>query len=761
MSSGSQRPPAPLFLAACCTAAGIFLADQVASLPGLCSVLAPAALAYALLAPGRLAWLALLLVTAGTLHHWQRERSPSREFSRRVPAGENKPVLLTGTVLDIPEQGGRHGVRPRSHFLFKLATAEPEQYLLPGARLLIHASGASPRCGEQLRLRAAVRRIPPARNPGQSDTARVWERRGVWVEAFVSNPHDSESLSAPVIWEPRQWAASVRLWIADALSRGIENHTLEHALISSMVLGVRGHGLREAEAWFRETGTLHLFAVSGLNLSMLAGLLSTGCRIAGAGQRLTALVTLPVLAAYAVVVGLGPSCLRAFIGALLLLGCVWAERPSVAYNTIGAAALLLLFADTNTLFHGGFQLSFCLVLALLWIALPLGSSMAALFQPDPLLPRTLWSRAQRWRVRAGATVSATVAASLVTFVGTIPWSLLMFHMVSPVGIALNLLAIPLSFGILSLGLLSVFSTPLGPVAPWLNGANALLAGLLLELVHLGSALPGGHWSVASPFVKRPDFVVFDAGDGAALLLDLQGKPWLLDCGNAEQFEHLVRPGLRFFGLNRLEGLLLSHGDAAHIGGALAALAAFQPNQFVDPAAKDRSRTRKQLAAKLEASGVAPRHVGAGDTLQRLPAPKVEILYPPQGSLASLADDKGLVVHFRTQRWSLLYTADAGYPTERWLLEHCPSSLQADIWVRGSHTREVTGTDAFVQAVNPALVVVAGTPFGRDTAATRRWAEQWRARGRTIWLQQETGAVLGWGGDERRVRGFLDGREFRW
>jgi beta-lactamase superfamily II metal-dependent hydrolase len=337
----------------------------------------------------------------------------------------------------------------------------------------------------------------------------------------------------------------------------------------------------------------------------------------------------------------------------------------------------------------------------------------------------------------------------------------MFHIVSPVGIALNLIAIPLAFGILSLGLLSIFSTPLGPVTPWLNGANALLAGLLLDLVQLGSALPGGHWAAAGPFAKRPDFVVFDAGDGAALLLDVQGKPWLLDCGSAEQFEYLVRPGLRFFGINRLEGLLLSHGDAAHIGGALAAQHAFQPSQFVDPAAKDRSRTRKQLAAMLEASGAAPRHVGAGDTLQLPPAPKVEILYPPQGSVASLADDKGLVVHFSTRQWSLLYTADAGFPTERWLLEHCPCSLQADIWVRGSHAREVTGTDAFVQAVNPSLVVVAGTPFGRDNAATRRWAEQWRARGLTVWLQQDTGAVEGWGGNERRVRGFLNGQEFRW
>ena len=761
MSSGSQRPPAPLFTAACCAVAGILLADQTASLSELCLVLPPAALAYALAAPGRLSWLALLLLGAGTAHHWQRERSPARELFRRLAPGETRSALLSGTVADVPQPSGKPGTQPRWQFRFRVKTAEPGAFFLPGAGLLVHVSGAPPHCGEQVRLRAALRRIPPARNPGQPDMAGLWQRRGFWVEAFVSHPQDWERLSGPGFWEPLEWAARGRAWIADALARGIENQPQEHALIASMVLGVRGAGLRQAEAWFRETGTLHLFAVSGLNLSMLAWLLGTGCRIAGAGQRLRAVLTMALLVVYAVAVGLGPSCLRALVGTLLLLGCVWVERPSVAYNNIGAAALLLLFADTNNLFHGGFQLSFGLVLALLWIATPLGRSMAKFSQPDPLLPRKLWTLQQRWWVRLCVSLCATLAASLVAFVGGLPWSYLAFHLVSPAGIALNLVVLPLAFGILSLGLLSVFSAPLGPIAPWLNGVNALLAGLLLDLVHFGTTLPGGHWAVASPFLKRPDFVVFDAGEGAALLLDVQAKPWLLDCASAAQFDSLLLPGLRFYGLSRLEGLLLSHGDAAHIGGALATQRVFQPRQFVAPDAQDRSRTRKQLTATLEASGHAPRLVAAGETLQHPPAPTVEILYPPTGSQASLADDKGLVVRFSTAHWSLLYTADAGFPTERWLLEHSPDRLQADVWVRGSHSREATGTEEFVQAVNPALIVVAGAPFGRDVAAVRRWAEQCRSHGRTVWLQQETGAVEGWVGRERRVRAFLTRSELRW
>lgn len=761
MSSGSQRPPAPLFTAACCAVAGIFLADQVASPRDLGLVLLPAALAYAMTAPGRLPWLALLLVGAGTAHHWTRERSPAREISRRIPAGEVCPATLVGTVLDVPEPGSNTSGAPRSRYLFRVDTSEARDFSVPGARVLVHAKGKAPRCGERLRLRVALRRIPPARNPGQPDMATLWARRGIWVEAFLSHPQDTERLSGPAFWQPKQWAFQSRLWISDALARGIENQPLAHALIASMVLGVRGTGLREAEAWFRETGTLHLFAVSGLNLTMLAWLLTTGFRIAGAGPRLTGFLTLPLLALYAVAVGLGPSCLRALVGTILLLGCVWVERPSVAYNNIGAAALLLLFADTNNLFQGGFQLSFCLVLALLWMATPLGRHMGRLAYPDPLLPRKLWTPPQRWRVRLSVSLCATVAASLVAFVAGLPWSYLAFHLVSPVGIAVNLLVIPLAFGILSLGLLSVFAAPLGLVTPWINRTNALLAEVLLDVVRTGSSIPGGHWAAANPFVQRPDFVVLDVGSGAAVLLDIRGKPWLLDCGNDTQFDFLLLPGLRFFGLNRLEGLVLSHGDAAHIGGALATQRFFAPRQLVDSVAKDRSRSRKQLATRLEASGTPARPVAAGDTLQEAPDPLIEILYPPRGLQASLADDKCLVVRVSTDCWSLLYTADAGYPTERWLLEHSPDRLHADVWVRGNHVREATGTEEFVQAVNPRLIVVSGVAGGRDSAPTRRWAEQWRARGTAVWLQQDTGAVEGWGGKKRGVRGFLNGQQQQW
>lgn len=528
-----------------------------------------------------------------------------------------------------------------------------------------------------------------------------------------------------------------------------------------MVLGVKNPGLREAEGWFRDTGTLHLFAVSGLNLTMLMWLLSHGLRFTAADQRVTAALALPFLIFYAIVTGLGPSCLRALVGTVLFLGAAWADRPAVAYNSLAAAALAQLVADTDNVFAGGFQLSFFLVLNLLWIAGPLGRWLGVVFQPDPLLPRKIWSFRQRCWVRLGGSLSAAAAASVVAFVAGLPWGMMVFHSVSLVGVVVNLLVIPLAFGILSLGLGGVLCAPVATLAVCINQLNALLASVLLDVVRIGSGVPGGHWAAANPFLKKPDFTVLDAGHGGAVVLDVAGKPWLLDCGGGPQFETLLLPALRYYGVDRLEGLVLSHGDVAHIGGALQTQRVFQPRRIFDSALKDRSPTRKRLAATLLTSGTPPDQASAGDWLQTNPGGSIEILYPPRGHTASLADDKCLVVRYHTSQWSLLYTADSGYPTERWLLEHCPEKLRSDVWVRGSHVREITGTDGFVEAVNPVLIVVSGAPGGRGPGTVRSWAERWRTRGKKVWLQQDTGAVEGWIGRERRIRGFLDRQTVEW
>ncbi len=751
---------APLLTAAFCAAAGVLLADWgEPSLPLVLGCLTATAV-YCAFRPIRLSALLLVFTFAGTAHTWRHNLSPSRAIALRLDADQTVSVALIGKVLDVPQVSAQPSSVQHCKFRLKVDAVAPLESAQPGSELLVFWKGPPPLCGDVVSLRAVLRRISPARNPGQFDDAAFYQRQDLWAEAVVMNAAEARVTRPATGWELQTWANKGREAIAAQLLRGIESRPQTHALISSMVLGLHGDALQQTRLWFRDTGTLHLFAVSGLNLSMLAGFLAVLLRLAWMRPRLASFLALPVLAAYGVVTGLGPSCLRALVMSGMLLASEWIERPAIALNSLGAAALLLLLTDGNTFFQGGFQLSFGLVLMLLLGVRPLAARFRRALEPDPLLPKKLWSTKRRRVLWGWRHVAEAVAVSLVAWVAGLPWSVVLFHQIVPVAILANLVAVPIAFVNLSLGFLALLCAPLGPVTPTLNKINATFAEALLTFIEWADALPGGHRSIAPPFSALPELVVFDMGEGGAVLLRQGGQTWLLDCGTEFQVRSILLPAFQRYGINRLDGLVLSHGDSAHIGGTLTLREALPIGCIFDTSLKDRSICRRHILQWLEASHANLRRVSAGETWKVAPQVCCEVLHPPPDLDAAVADDKVLVLRWSTPNWSLLYTADAGFPTERWLLEHAHEQLHADVWVRGTHAREATGTDAFVEAIGAKIVVVAGARAHGEQAATRAWAEHWRSQGTAVWLQEECGAVEGWSKGGGRFRGYLDARELR-
>jgi ComEC/Rec2-related protein len=592
------------------------------------------------------------------------------------------------------------------------------------------------------------------------DAAGMQMRQNVWVEVVVLHSGDGYVLKKGA-WSFQTWAARTREQLSKQLSRGIEERPQIKELVASMVFGVQGGGLETTRAWFRDAGTLHLFAVSGLNLSMLAGFLTLLLRMAGAGPRASALVAVPVLVFYAGVTGLGTSCVRALVAFLLWFGTEWVNRPAVSLNSLGAAALVLLFWDGNCLFQTSFQLSFGLVLVLNHASLPLTLWLRTWMEPDPLVPRKFWTPGQKRFVSWGGKGSEVVATTLLCWCAGWPWSVFVFHQVSPVSILANLLAVPLSFVTLALGFLALLFSPLGGVTPLLNQTNAKCVELLLRIVRWSGTLPGGHWAAASPGRVQPDLVVFDVGGGGAVLVRPEGKSWLWDCGSESQAGRMLLPALQQYGINKLDGLVLSHADSAHVGGAGAVFKTMSPDAFFKAPVKERSPQVKMLLQRLCGEGASLNYIEAQTQFPRAKFPNCEVLYPPSSLSASLADDQCVILRWSTPLWRILYTADAGLPAERWLLENARHSLAADVWIRGSHGREPTGSDDFVRAVHPRIVIVAGSHFDKNRQALGAWASKWNAEGVTVWLQEECGAVEAWSGTTNRLRSFLKGREISW
>lgn len=248
--------------------------------------------------------------------------------------------------------------------------------------------------------------------------------------------------------------------LGDALAAHLsEPHA---ALAQGIVLGQRRNIPPDLSAAFARTGTTHLLAISGQNLTLAAALaVAWGSRVLGRRHPLYYLAVLGSLWGYALLAGLSASVLRATLMATLIVAAAGLGRPSGGLAPVVAAAAVMAAVDPLVLWDVGFQLSF-LALAGVFFLGPLVE--VAVWRLPGL--RTLSHMEGAWRTPA-AFIVAGLAATLGAALTTLP-------VVSSVFRTVPALALPAT----------VFALPAFPI---IMGAGALTA--LLALVHPFLATP--------------------------------------------------------------------------------------------------------------------------------------------------------------------------------------------------------------------------------------------------------------------------------
>ncbi len=264
------------------------------------------------------------------------------------------------------------------------------------------------------------------------------------------------------------------------------------ALLRAMMLGETSELSAEQRTLFMQSGTMHLFAISGLNIAV----------ISGAIQAVLLLLRLPPWARFGIGIGLlwlfvditgaAPSAVRAFIMAAFLQAAFVVRRPANPLAALVASALLVLLISPLQLFSASFLMSYGIVTALLLLGLPLSEAWLARTAPWRDLPESTWERWQRvtaaawrWTVTAVAIGAATTLVSLVT-------SVQFFGLLTPGALLANLALIPAAMAATLGGFASLVGglCGLAPVAALCNHASALVLFLIEWLVRQSVRLPG-------------------------------------------------------------------------------------------------------------------------------------------------------------------------------------------------------------------------------------------------------------------------------
>ena len=711
-------------------------------------------------------WVAAL-TTFFFLHSVEKRDSPGILLLGEL-GSDACPVRLRGVVVDDPGPvSGRAGQTGGSRFHLRVERlwrrvengAPVEAVHARDAEVWVEWRGGVPEYGWCLELEGEARGVARARNPGEFDRAAWMGRRGVWTEIHVRSGRDGRMLGTGRGGWAGEWLVAARRWARGRLEVGMEGARAEAAgVVESMVLGLRGEMGPEVREWFRETGTLHLFAVSGQNVMLLTLIFGVVFRRLGVPRVAGSLGMLVGLGGYALVTGGSPSCVRAAVMGGLLVGTGLVDRPPVLYNSLAAGALVILGVDTRQLMDLGFQLSFFQVLVLAWGVRRMERVLVPLAGPDPFVPRRLWRLDQVWKAGLWRLGCGVGAVAVTGWLGSLPVSLAVFHLWSPAGLLANVYVVPFATLLLGVGLMSLgvgwMADPLGVA---LNRLNGVLVKLLLAGLQVCAELPGGHAHVGRPRIPPPDWelTVFDLGEGGAVHLRVAGADWLLDCGSGVGFRRVVLPALRERGVDTLTGLLLTHGDTEHIGGGLDAVRQLNPGEIAAGPARERSPSMRRLHGELGRLGRGLAFYRAGDRIELGDAAFLEILYPPAGLECSAADDRALVCRFVTPCGRVLLSSDAGFWTEQWLLER-GVDVGADLWVLGRNVRDPGGSRAFLAAVNPVAVVFPGAGRGREAGGGVSFP------GCAEFRQDRTGAVeaAGSAGGWLEMKGYLTGQRLR-
>ena len=326
----------------------------------------------------------LVLVASAGAARYRASVGPAPNDVALLCAGGPRVVTLEGLVVRSP----RIVPPPRDVFLpyapyyermtLALQTERAkvgEEWIAVRGRVWVTARGVSglnqpdcPRLGDRVQALGFLVPFQEPANPGAFDSKQYLERQG--YRAFLSTDHQE----AIRVVEPRaNFALSCLGALRESALRQLERlpSAEGRAVVSAIMLGRKDllddyipgtEGVTEED--FIKSGAAHFLAVSGLHVGMVGWVVLLLLRAAGTGRRTTALLVALVVLVYALMTELQPSVLRAAVFVwILCLG--WAVgRRRLFWNSLGAAALIVLAWRPGDLFSFGFILSFGILLGL-------------------------------------------------------------------------------------------------------------------------------------------------------------------------------------------------------------------------------------------------------------------------------------------------------------------------------------------------------------------------------------------------------------
>ncbi|HYP67717.1 MAG TPA: DNA internalization-related competence protein ComEC/Rec2, partial [Thiobacillaceae bacterium] len=703
----------------------------------------------------RQAGLALLCLALGFA--WAAWRADLRLADALPSQWQGTDITLSGVVAGLPDRD-IHGER----FDFDV-----ERIATPGARVPQHIRLSWPipdrdsqavlhriNAGERWQFTVRLKRPHGTSNPDGFDPEAWLLERNIRASGYVRPKAEALRLNARVD-KPMYWVQHMRDEIRQRIFATLGLDSPNAGLIAALTVG--DQNAIPAQGWriYNRTGTSHLVSISGLHVTLFAALVmwavnaiwrrapTLSLRLPAGKAALSAGLITAFL--YVCLAGFQVPAQRTLYMLAVVTAALWLARRPRPSSTLLAALCVVLLLDPWAVLAAGFWLSFGAVAAILFVS--------------------------SGQVKASGKLQAWAQAQWAVTLALAPALILVFHQVSLISPVANAFAIPVvSWVMVPLALLGIVFAPTWHAAAWVGAwvqtSLAWLAAQPWAVWHLPTPQPlatvlgllGITWlllprgiparylgailclPILFPLLEQPTsgearVEVLDVGQGTAVLIRTARHALLYDTGPAfgdsDAGERIVLPRLFGLGLAKLDGMVLTHDDLDHTGGAPAVLRDMDVDWIATSLPPDRPLLIGQHVIRCQ-RGLNWQWDGV----------RFEILNPPASAYQELRKDNnmGCVLKVAASGKSLLMTADAEAPAEEEMLAAEPNGISADVLLAGHHGSKTSSTPEFVQAVGARQVIF--TMGYRNRYGHPHWSvvSRFRASGAGLYRTDRAGEL---------------------
>lgn len=678
------------------------------------------------------------------------------------------PVVLRGKIrgqpqwsaADLEQQRFSRPRGPRSRLVLAVDSIRDQgifQSATGNVEIFADGKFASFAAGDRIEVAGSLSAIGPPTNPGDFDVQQFFRGRGTlcWLD---TNHADSLKL----LGRGNRVSRSLGLF-RNYLDQLLWQYLAptNAPLASAMLLGNRDQLAQVTRDDFLLSGTVHLLAISGLHVGILAGLFLVLPRLGLLPRRWGLFLTMLFVIFYAALVEFRPPVTRAAILICVFCYCRWIGRTAFSFNSLALAGLVVLAINPVQLFGVGAQLSFLAVGTLIffknWIVIPKSTDPI-----DQLIESSYSSRERAGKQFLDFTYSA-FAVSAVIWLFALPAVAYQFHIVVPIALLANpLLLVPLCFSLVfGMGVLLCGSW-FPPLAhTFACGCNTSL-WFIQETVQTASQIPGGHWWTSGPpaisvlifylvlwviYLKfhahkihwmifavtlwftlgwwGPNWLatqtasrrqnltitVLDVGHGGCVLLELPGgKNLLYDCGSfgSPKNAHSTASALLWKnGIHQLDAVIISHADSDHFNGLPALAERFAIHQvLVTPRLKKQATLVpmvSQLLQELASLSIDVQQISRGRSLNIVCPATLEILSPPKAGIQGSDNANSIVLAIEFDGFRILLPGDLEANGLDQLL--ASQACHYDIVMAPHHGSKNSRPKAFLEWCLPDFVIV--------------------------------------------------------